>query len=83
MYKQIFGTPIGSPLSSVVANMVMQDFKENAIRGGFLFGCYFIIDMLMILFWMLRLIVLMISWVSLIRYTLDYSSLWKLALMEK
>ena len=28
MYKQIFGIP----LSPVVANMVMQDFEENAIR---------------------------------------------------
>jgi len=31
MYKQIFGTPMGSPLSPVVANMIMQDFEEIVI----------------------------------------------------
>ncbi|XP_018368554.1 PREDICTED: uncharacterized protein LOC108764709 [Trachymyrmex cornetzi] len=31
IYKQIFGTPMGSPLSPVVANMVMQDLEKKAI----------------------------------------------------
>ncbi|XP_018399364.1 PREDICTED: uncharacterized protein LOC108777067, partial [Cyphomyrmex costatus] len=31
VYKQIFGTPMGSPLSPIVADMVMQDFEETAI----------------------------------------------------
>ncbi|XP_018367481.1 PREDICTED: uncharacterized protein LOC108763996 [Trachymyrmex cornetzi] len=30
-YKQIFGTPMGSPLSPIVADMVMQDLEETAL----------------------------------------------------
>jgi len=31
-YKQIFGTPMGSPLSPVIADLVMQDLELSAIR---------------------------------------------------
>jgi len=29
-YKQIFGTPMGSPLSPIIANMVLQDLEGKA-----------------------------------------------------
>jgi len=32
-YKQIFGTPMGSPLSPIVANMVLQDLERKALDG--------------------------------------------------
>ena len=31
-YKQIYGTPMGSPLSPIIADIVMQDLEERAIR---------------------------------------------------
>lgn len=31
LYKQTFGTPIGSPLSPVLADLVLQDLEESAI----------------------------------------------------
>jgi len=33
IYKQIFGTPMGSPLSPVLADMVMQDLEVKAINN--------------------------------------------------
>lgn len=33
IYKQIFGTPMGSPLSPVIADMVLQDIEEVAIHS--------------------------------------------------
>jgi len=32
-YKQIFGTPMGSPLSPVIANLVLQDLEISAIKN--------------------------------------------------
>jgi len=31
-YKQIFGTPMGSPLSPVIADLVLQDLEKSAIE---------------------------------------------------
>lgn len=31
-YKQIFGSPMGSPSSPVIADIVLQDFEERAIE---------------------------------------------------
>jgi len=31
-YKQVFVTAIGSPVSSVVANLVMEDVKQPALE---------------------------------------------------
>ena len=30
-YKQIFGIPMGSPLSPILADIVMQDFEKKVI----------------------------------------------------
>lgn len=30
-YKQIFGTPMGSPLSPIIADLVLQDLEETAL----------------------------------------------------
>jgi len=32
IYKQKFGTPIGSPLSSIIANIVMDDLETRALK---------------------------------------------------
>ena len=32
-YQQIFGTAMGSPVSVVAANVVMEDIEEKAIRS--------------------------------------------------
>jgi len=32
IYKQIFGTPMGSPLSPIIADLVLQDLEMNAIK---------------------------------------------------
>jgi len=32
IYKQIFGTPMGSPLSPIIADLVMQDIETKAIE---------------------------------------------------
>jgi len=32
IYKQIFGTPMGSPLSPIVADLVLQDLEINAMK---------------------------------------------------
>jgi len=31
-FKQIFGTPMGSPLFPIIADIVMQDFENEAIN---------------------------------------------------
>jgi len=31
IYKQVFGTPMGSPLSSVIADLVLRDLETKAI----------------------------------------------------
>jgi len=33
IYKQIFDTPIGSPLSPILVDIVMQDLEEKAINN--------------------------------------------------
>jgi len=33
IYKQIFGTPMGSPLSPIVADIVMRDLEENILNS--------------------------------------------------
>jgi len=34
-YKQTFGMPMGFPLSPIIADLVMRDFKEKALeRNG-------------------------------------------------
>ena len=41
LYKQIFGTPMGSPLSPVIADIVLQDVEERGIAGlGFTLPIY-------------------------------------------
>jgi len=32
IYRQIFGTPMGSPLSPIIANLVLRDLKTKAIN---------------------------------------------------
>jgi len=32
-YKQIFGTPMGSPLSPIIANIVLQDLERKALNS--------------------------------------------------
>jgi len=32
IYKQTYGTPMGSPLSPIIAEIVMQDLEENVLR---------------------------------------------------
>jgi len=32
LYKQIFGTPMGSPLSLIIADLVMQDLENSIIE---------------------------------------------------
>jgi len=33
IYKQIFGTPMGSPLSPIIADIVMQDLDEESLKN--------------------------------------------------
>jgi len=33
IYKQIFGTPMGSPLSPIIADLVMRDLEENVLNS--------------------------------------------------
>lgn len=33
IYKQTFGTPMGSPLSPIIADLVMQDLEEKALNS--------------------------------------------------
>ena len=32
IYKQIFGCPMGSPLSPIIANMVMEEIEKTALN---------------------------------------------------
>lgn len=32
-YKQTFGTPMGSPLSPIIADIVLQDLEDNALKS--------------------------------------------------
>ena len=32
IYKQIFGCPMGSPLSPIIANMVMEEIEQTALN---------------------------------------------------
>jgi len=32
IYKQTFGAPIGSPLSPIVADLIMQDFESHTLK---------------------------------------------------
>ncbi|XP_077273242.1 uncharacterized protein LOC143903487 [Temnothorax americanus] len=42
IYKQTFGTPMGSPLSPIIADMVMQDLEETILESiGFNLPFYF------------------------------------------
>jgi len=33
IYKQIFGTPMGSPLSPIVADLIMRDLEEHVLNS--------------------------------------------------
>jgi len=33
IYKQTYGTPMGSPLSPIIADIVMQDFETNVLNS--------------------------------------------------
>jgi len=33
IYKQTFGTPMGSPLSPIVVDLIMRDLKENVLNS--------------------------------------------------
>ena len=47
-YQQTFGTPIGSPLSPVIADITLQDLESRAVET-FPFKPHFILDMLTML----------------------------------
>ena len=49
IYKQNFGAPMGSPLSPIIADVVMQDLENEVLS---LISMYsFFIDTLMTLLW--------------------------------
>lgn len=75
-YKQIFGTPMGSPLSPILADIIMQDLETVAIeRLPFQFPLYYrYVDDIILAAPSSALELTL----SLIRYMNDYSLQWKL-----
>jgi len=80
MYKQNIWDPYEVTFVTVVINMVMKDFEEIIIGMPVqsLFYYRYVDDIILVALSRLRILV-----ISLIRYTLDCSLLWRLALMEK
>jgi len=69
---------MGSPLSPILADIVMQDFEKKVISmlpARLLFYFWYVDD---IIFWLLRLKIFMIVWMCLTPYTLDCNLSWKL-----
>jgi hypothetical protein len=48
-YKQVFGTAMGSPVSAVIANLVMEDVEQRALASvpvSLSFGKRFVDDVI-------------------------------------
>jgi len=73
-YKQTFGTPMGSPLSLIIADLVMRDLEERALEREF--ECLSILDMWTTLRWRYLPRFTIQSWKHLIRFIRDFNLPW-------